>query len=109
VSYPGIFSSFSPLSGQARAPGDGDAHEPRAERGDSVRRKTRYYIGNFQFNDHTAVSWFPIFSIFSRQKAEAKARQDREEQERLEKFRADYENRVAQEEMLRSRTEVRRE
>jgi len=41
-----------------------------------------------------------------RQKAEAKARLEQEEQKRLEKFRSDYENRVAQEEMLRSRTEA---
>lgn len=41
-----------------------------------------------------------------RQKAEAKARQDALEQARLDKYRQDYENRVAQEEMLRSRTEA---
>ena len=41
-----------------------------------------------------------------RQKAEAKARIEQEKRERIEKYRADYENRVAQEEMLRSRTEA---
>lgn len=41
-----------------------------------------------------------------RQKAEAKARVQQEEEMRLQKYREDYENRVAQEEMLRARTEA---
>lgn len=44
--------------------------------------------------------------MIRRQKAEAKARIEREQEARLQKYRADYENRVAQEEMLRSRTEA---
>mmetsp|Transcript_18166 Transcript_18166/g.45476 ORF Transcript_18166/g.45476 Transcript_18166/m.45476 type:complete len:252 (+) Transcript_18166:389-1144(+) len=44
--------------------------------------------------------------MIRRQKAEAKAKLEREQEAKLQKYREEYENRVAQEEMLRCRTEA---